>query len=228
MAKLKLGLCVAQISSLPIPRRRLGVAARHTLPKIEQLGELLLRLSKVLVRGQPIPTCSFRIASRRALALAVHQPKVVLRPREMAVRRSLAPRERLQEVTGCIVAKAEIGLRIRVPLLSSPALPAGCLALILRYTLARVVHRAEHVLRLGMPLLGCDPKRRCSLGKSPGLMVRGTLLILRVRSRASRITTPPRDDARAPRMQRNRRPSGNPLQPTLRLHLHARLIVHAR
>jgi hypothetical protein len=76
---------------------------------------------------------------------------------------------KLQEVVRCVVAEAEVGLRVGMALLGGLALPVGGFGVVLRQALARVVHRAQEVLRLGVALLGGEPEAGCGFGEVAAL-----------------------------------------------------------
>src|SRR4051812_10677982 len=220
MAELELGLRIPLIGGPAIPPCRLRVAERNALANIIKIGQLLLCLRKVLRGGQAVPVRSLGVALLNAFAFAIHQSDVVLRPCKIAVRGSLAPCKGLRKVIRRVVAKAEISLSVGVPLLRGLALPVGSLCVILRQALPRVVHRAQQILRPRMALLSSKPEPRRSLREVACVVVADALLVVRVRGRIGRIAAPPRNDAGARRMQRQRRPRRNMLQTAFGLVIH--------
>ncbi len=114
------------------PRGGLCVAKWDALAGVVEVGQLLLGFGKVLGGGQAIPVCSFGVALRDAFSFAIHEAEVVLCPGEVTVGGALAPGEGFWEVVVCVVAEAEVGLRVGVALLGGLALPVGRLGVVLR------------------------------------------------------------------------------------------------
>ena len=125
----------------------------------------------------PIPLHGFLIILRHALAFGIHRAKVVLRSGMPLLGRFPKPLHRfliiLRHTFAFGIHRAKVALRHGIPLLGRLPIPL-CrfritlrptadeiransvfrFRIILRHAVAKMIHQAKAVLRLGMPLLG--------------------------------------------------------------------------
>ena len=140
------------------------------------------------------------------------------------MRSALAPCESFSEVVRSVVPKAEVCLRVGVTLFGGLALPVGSLRVVLRQTLTGVVHRTQEVLRLGVALLSSTPESRSSFNEVAGVVVGGSLPVVRVGSCVRGIAAAAGDDAGARGVERQRGAGRDVLQTAFGFIFHGRFV----